>query len=101
MIAREIVKFWLVSLNKKKEKKKEFMREEEEDDNLAINFNQSRVSTVGIRSKREKKKKDRSGEWPSSSKLETRREKKGEGLLARSRTAMKESTLELPRARKV
>lgn len=76
------------------------MREEEEDDNLTINFNQSRVSTVGIRSKRgEKKKKDRSGEWPSSSKLETRREKKGEGLLARSRTAMKESTLELPRAR--
>lgn len=77
------------------------MREEEEDDNLAINFNQLRVSTVGIRSKRKKKKKkkDRSGEWPSSSKLETRREKKGEGLLARSRTAMKESTLELPRAR--
>lgn len=76
------------------------MREKEGDDNLTINFNQSRVSTVGIRSKRKKKKKkDLSGEWPSSSKLETRREKKGEGLLARSRTAMKESTLELPRAR--
>lgn len=61
MIARKIVKFWLVSLNKKKKKK--FMREEEEDDNLAINFNQSRVSTVGIRSKREKKKKKRPLWW--------------------------------------
>lgn len=56
------------------------MREEEEDDNLAINFNQSRVSTVGIRSKREKKKKKTalvSGLHPRSWKRGEKRKAKG------------------------